>query len=154
MENDIIYNWSFSNDKNRWSLWYIWALSIIIWLVVWWFLTRQYIMSFLIILIAWVSFFIENNSEEITNVFITKLWVKVNNSFFDFSKIDSYTFIYEKENAVILRLSLIKKWIKYLDLNINNSIALALKEILPNFINEDEKTELSFSDKLVKMLKL
>lgn len=154
MENDIIYNWSFSNDKNRWGLWYVWALSIIIWLVVWWFLTRQYIMSFLIILIAWVSFFIENNSEEITNVFITKLWIKVNNSFFDFSKIDSYTFIYEKENAVILRLSLIKKWIKYLDLNINNSIALALKEILPNFITEDEKIELSFSDKLIKMLKL
>jgi len=154
MNNEIIYNWSFSNDKNRWSLWYIIALSVIIWLVVWWFLTRQYVMSFLIILIAWVSFFIENNSEENTNVFITNLWIKINNSFYDFSKISSYTLIYDDENATLLRLSLVKKWIKYLDLNIDNNIALELKSILPNFIKEDEKTELNFSDKLIRILKL
>lgn len=154
MSNEVIYNWSFSNDKNRWSFWYIWALSVMIWLVVWWFLSRQYPLSFLVILITWVYFFVENNSEENTNILITNLWIKVNNSFYDYSKINSYTLIYDWENAVILRLSLLKKWIKFLDLQINNEIALVLKEILPNFIKEDENWELSFTDRLIKILKL
>lgn len=154
MSNEVIYNWGFSNDKNRWSLWYIIALSVIIWLVVWGFLTKQYVMSFLIILIAWVSFFVDNNSEENVQVSITNLWIKVNNMFYDFSKIEAYTLIYEWEDAVLLRLLLIKKWIRYIDLTIDSNIAVDLKQILPNFIAEDEKAELSFSDKLIRMLKL
>lgn len=152
--NDIIYNWSFSNDKNRWSMWYIIAISIIIWLIIWWFLTRQYVMSFLIILITWVSFFIENNSQENTDIYISNLWIKINSSFYDFSKIASYSFIYDWEYAIYLRLALNQRWIKYLDLDIDNNIAWILKNILPNFISEDEKAELSFTDKLIKILKL
>jgi hypothetical protein len=152
--DDIIYSWSFSNEKNRWSLWYIIALSVVIWLVVWWFLTRQYVMSFLIILITWVTFFVENNSEEVTQVFITNLWIKVNSTFYDFSKIASYSFIYDWENAIFLRLSLLKKWIKFLDLDIDNNIALDLKSILPNFLKEDRNSELTFTDKIIRMLKL
>lgn len=154
MSNEVIYNWVFSNDKNRGWLWYIIALSVIIWLVVWGFLTKQYVMSFLIILIAWVSFFVDNNSEENVQVSITNLWIKVNNMFYDFSKIEAYTLIYEWEDAVLLRLLLIKKWIRYIDLTIDSNIAVDLKQILPNFIAEDEKAELSFSDKLIRMLKL
>lgn len=152
--NDIIYNWSFSNEKNRWSLWYIIALSVVIWLVIWWFLTKQYVMSFLVILITWVTFFVENNSEETTQVSITNLWIKVNSTFYDFSKISSYWLLYDWENAVFLRLALIKKWIKTLDLDIDNNIALDLKSILPNFLKEDKNAELTFTDKMIKILKL
>lgn len=152
--NEVIYNWNFSNEKNRWSMWYVIALSVIIWLVVWWFLTKQYVMSFLIILITGVTFFVENNSEENTNVSITNLWIKVNSTFYDFSKIWSYSIIYDWENAIILRLWLVKKWIKFLDLDIDNSIVHSLKEVLPNFIAENESWELDFSDKLIRILKL
>lgn len=154
MSNDIIYSWSFSNDKNRWSMWYIIALAIIIWFVVWWFLSRQYIFGALIILITWVYFFVENNSQDNVEVSISNLWVKVNNFFYDFSKIESYSIIYNWDVAVILRLSLIKRWLKNLDLQIDNNTALDLKSILPNYIKEDEKAELSFNDKLIKILKL
>jgi len=152
--DNTIYNWSFSNDKNRWSLWYIIALSVVIWLVIWWFLTSQYVMSFLFILITWVSFFIDNNSRETTDVFITDLWIKINNTFFDFSKISSYSILYEWDNAILLRLNLIKKWVRFLDLKINSDIALNLKNILPNYIAEDEMWELSFIDKMIRILKL
>lgn len=154
MNSDILYSWSFSNDKNRGSLWYVIALSIVIWLVVWGFLSRQYPLSFLVILITWVYFFIENNSDDITTISLTHLWLKLNNNFYDYSKIGSYTLIYNGEQAVLLRISLIKKWLKYIDLTINNEIALILKEILPNYIREDEKWELSLSDKLIQILKL
>lgn len=149
-----IYSWNFSSDKQRSPAWYAIAVSVIIGLVIWWFLTKQYIMSFLIILIAWVSFFVENNSEETIFIEITQLWIKVNSAFYDYSKIASYTLIYDEENAVILRLNLLKKWIKTIDLIIDNQIALDLKEILPNFLTEDEKWELSFTDKIIRWLKL
>jgi hypothetical protein len=154
MGNEVLYSWSFSNDKNRWSLWYIIALSVVIWLVVWGFLSRQYPLSFLIILITGVYFFVENNSEDIINISLTQLWIKLNNSFYDYPKISSYTIIYNWEQAVILRLALVKKWLKYLDIKINNEIAIILKEILPNYIKEDEKWELSLTDKLIQILKL
>ena len=155
MGNEIIYTWSFSNDKNRWPLWYIIALSIVIWLVVWWFLTKQYVMSFLIILITWVYFFVENNSEEITSIYIQNLWINIWNSFYEYTKFQSFNVIYTWNEARILRLVLINNvWVKFIDLSIDNNVASILKDILPNFIIEDDKTEISFSDKLIKFLKL
>lgn len=149
-----LYVWSFSSDKNRWSLWYIIALSVIIGLVVWGFFTKQYVMSFLVILIAGISFFIENNSEDTIEVSLNQLGIKINNSFYDYSKVASYGFIYDWENAVLLRLSLVSKWIRVIDLHVDNEITLDLKQILPNFLTEDEKTELSLTDKFIRFLKL
>lgn len=154
MSGNEIFSWSFSNDKGRWNMWYVIALSVVIGLVVWWFLTRQYVMSFLVILITGVTFFVENNSEENTTVIITPLGIKVNNFFYDFPKVSSYSIIYDGEYAILLRLSLIKKWIAYIDLSIDNETAYALKEILPNFLREDEKWELTFTDKIIRLLKL
>jgi len=88
-------------------------------------------MSFIILLLSGLIFYIENNSEDIINVEINELWIKVSEYFYDYSKIDSYTFIYEWENAVILRLNLQKKWIKIIDLKIDNTVVLELKQILP-----------------------
>ena len=155
MGNEIIYTWSFSNDKNRWPLWYIIALSIVIWLVVWSFLTKQDVMSFLIILITWVYFFVENNSEEITSIYIQNLWINIWNSFYEYTKFQSFNVIYTWNEARFLRLILKNNvWVKFIDLSIDNNVASILKDILPNFIIEDDKTEISFSDKLIKFLKL
>lgn len=151
---EIFYSWEFSSDKWRWKMWYIITISIVIWLVIWGFLTKQYVMSFLFILISWISFFIDNNSESEIKVEINSLWIKVSNSFYEFSKIESFWMIYEWWNAVLLRLNLKKRWIRVMDLNIDNEIAIKLKEILPNFLLEEEWWELSLTDKVIKMLKL
>ena len=150
----MLYSWTFPDEKNRWQLWYIIALSIIIGLVIWWFITKQYWMSFIILLLSGIIFYIENNSEDNIVVEINELWIKVLEYFYDYSKIDSYTFIYEWENAVILRLHLKKKWIKLIDLKIDNTVVLELKQILPNFIKENEKEDFSFTDKMIRILKL
>lgn len=152
--NDIIYSWNFNDNKNRGNLWYVIAFSVVIGLIVWWFLTKQYVMSFLVILVSGVSLFIENNTEENIVVLLTTLWIKVNNSFYDYPKINSFTIIYDWDKAVILRLDIMKKWIRFIDLNIDNEIALNLREILPNFIKEDENWELNSIDRLIKYLKL
>jgi hypothetical protein len=154
MSNNIIYNWEFEDNKNRTTTWYIITLSIVIWLVIWWFLTKQYWMSFIILLITWISYFIDNNSPDKIKVEISELWIKIWEWFYDYSKIDSYTFIYNWENAIFLRLHLNKKWLRYLDLNIDNNIALDLKQILNNYLEENSKWELNFSEKVIKFLKL
>lgn len=153
-QENLIYTWSFSSDKQRWKLWYIWALAIVIWLVVWGFLSQQYVMSGLIILISWVYLFVENNSEENIQVWVSPLWIQVNNYFYEYSKIQSYYFIYNQNEAVVLRLHINKKWLNILNLNVNNQITLDLQNILRNFIKEDVNGELSFSEKLIRILKL
>lgn len=152
--NEIIYSWKFSWVKKRWALWYSIVLSIIIWLVIWWFLSKMYIMSFVILLLAWLTYFVENNSDDIVWVDITELGIKIWTGFYDFSHMDSFTIIYEWENAILLRLNLNKKWLRNIDLDIDNNIAINLKNILPNFIQENPKENLSFIDKLIRLLKL
>ena len=151
---ETIYKWNFSDDKKRGKLWYTLAISTVIGLSIWWILTKQYWLSFIIVLVSWIYFFVENNSPDKIDVEINELGVKVNWFFYDFSKINKYSFIYNWEHAEILRFMLNKKWIKNIDLKINNNICADLKQILPNFLEESEQSELTTSEKLINLLKL
>lgn len=152
--SNIIYEWNFSDTKNRWSLWYIIAISVILWLAIWWIFTKQYWLSLIVFLITWVTFFIENNSYEFVNVEITDLWIKIWDYFYDFSSINEFSYIYYWNDVTLLRLKLNKKGIKQIDLKIDNSICLNLKNILPNYLNEGKWWKLTTSEKLINLLKL
>ena len=108
----------------------------------------------MILLISWVAIYIENNSDDEIVVGLSDLGIKIGETFYDYSKISGYTFIYEWERAVIMRLQLIKKGVKTVDLFIDNAIASDLKEVLPHYIQENEKEDLSFTDKMIRLLKL
>lgn len=157
MENnnkEILYAWQYSDTKVRWKLWYTIAFSIVLWLVIWWLFTKQYWFSFVLILACWIYLFISNNSSEVINVELTENWLQVENSFYDFWRIDSYSIVYDWELAVLLRLKLNKKWSQDLELRVDNDIARILKTVLPNFLAENSDNELSASDKLINFLKL
>lgn len=151
---EILYTWEFEDIKDRWPYWYIIALSIIVWIVVWGFLTGQYGMSFVILFVSWLFYYIENNSDDIINVSLTDLWVQIWKNFYEYSKIEKYSFINEWENPIFLRLVVNKASLKNIDLKINKNIFLELKNILPNFLEEDQKWEMSFIEKLIHKLKL
>lgn len=153
-ETPEIYSWQFEDKKDRSPFWYIIAISIVVGLAIWWFLTQQYGMSFVILLVAGVAFFVENNSDDHIQVRINELGIKVGEKFYDFSRITSYTFVYSGEHALFLRLSLKQRWIKVIDLKLNNSIVKDLKGILPQFIEENPKQDLSFIDRIIYLLKL
>ncbi len=154
MANKTLYSWNFPDIKNRWSLWYIIALSVVIWLVIWWFLTKQYGMSFILLLITGIAYFVENNSDDEVWVEINELGMKVGSTFYDFSRIPSYAFIYDWDNAIFLRLNLAKKGIKQIDLKVNNEVTRELKQILPSFIEENPKQDLTFLERMIHLLKL
>jgi len=151
---ETIYSWNFSSDKQRWGMWYIIAISVAIWLIIWWFLVKQYWLSFVLILISWLFYFVENNSPDLVQIEINELWIKINTIFYDFVWIESFSILYHWENAILARIILKQKWIKVLDLEINNQIAIDLKKILPNFIKEDDKITMSNIDKIIRLLKL
>ncbi len=150
----MIYSWIFSTEKNRGASWLIIAATVMIAFVIWGFVSKMYMMSIAILLVSGIYFFSENNSDPEVTVQVTNLWIKVWNNFFDFSKISSYSFIYEEDRAVLLRLKLINKWFKVIDLKIDNDIALDLKAILPDFIAEDPKEDFTTIEKIIRLLKL
>jgi len=153
--SEILYSWSFNSKKQRSSLWYLIVISIAIWLIIWWFLSKQYWMSFVIILLAWLVFYVENNSEDIVNIQITSEWIKIDNNFYPFSNLKSFWIIYEWENPIILRLNIAKKvGIWTIDINIDKTIVTQVRNILSNFLEEEQKQELTFTEKLIRLLKL
>lgn len=153
MEN-IIYSWNFSEQKNRWVFWYIIAISIVIWVVFWGILTWQYGLSIVMFLAAWVLFFIENNSSENVLVQLNSLWIQIGENFYDYTKIENFSIIYDKSNPIYCKLVLNKRWLKVINLKIDNKVWEDLKQILPNFIREEKNWELNFADKLIILLKL
>lgn len=151
---NILYSWEFEDNNDRGPYWYIIALSIIVWIAIWWFITNQYWMSIVILFISWLFYYIENNSEDVINVTLSDVWVQIWKKFYDYSKIEKYTYIYEWENPILLRLVINRVSIKHIDLKINMQNMTETKNILPNYIEEDAKWELSFMERLIYKMKL
>lgn len=152
--DNILYSWKFDDSRERSSLWYIIALSIVLWVSIWWFFTKQYWLSFIVLLIAGLAYYLENNSEDQIEVVIQENGILIAQSFYDFSSISSFTPIYVWEEVVSVRFNLNKKWLRFIDVQVDNKILQDLKSILWEFMAEDEKIEMAFSEKMTKKLKL
>lgn len=152
--SEILYSWEFNDEKNRWKMWYIIAISIVIWSSIWWFFTKQYWLSFIILLVAWLYYFIENNSQDLVKIEITNNWINIDWKFYDYSSIDSFWFIYKNENPIWLRLNLNKKWLRFLDLKITRNNLNYIKNILSKNLEETDKIDLTLSEKFINLLKL
>jgi len=152
--SEKIYSWKFNDTKNRWKMWYVIAISIVIWTTIWWFLTKQYWLSFIILLIAWLYYFVENNSLDNVEVTITDEWIKIDWIYYDYSSIDKYWFIYKSEEPIWLRLFLNKKWLRFMDVKIKRQNISEIRLNLNNYLEEGEKIELTVSEKIINILKL
>jgi len=103
---------------------------------------------------AWFYYYLENNSEKHVNVEVTDLWIKVQWMFYDYAKIWWYSLVYQGDSAVFLRLLINKRGIWVLNVKVDNTIAANVRSILPNFIEENEKQEISLSERIIALLKL
>lgn len=151
---NVIYSWDFEDSKTRSPIWYMVALALVIGLVFWWFTTRQYGMSLVIMLGVWFFYFLEVNSEDQVKVAITELWISVQDIFYDYSRISWYSLVYNGDMALYLRLHLKKRGIWYANIRIDNTTAAKIRSILPNYIEENAQQEVSFLEKISHLLKL
>lgn len=152
--SNILYSWKFDDKKNRSQLWYIIAFSVVIWLAVWWFLTKQYWMSFIVLLVSGFFIFIENNSDDTIEVKISDMWMYIWNTFYEYDSISKYATWYQWDSADFIRIYLKKKWIAVLDLKTNNEIINDIHGYLNQYIENNGKVELSQSDKIIRLLNL
>lgn len=151
---EILYTWEFQDKKDRWAYWYVIALSIVIGIFIWWIITHQYWLSFIVLFLSGIIYYVENNSDDEVQVYISDLWIQISQNFYEYWKIDNYTYIYSWNVPVILRLNLNKVWLKNLDLRINEKIFHDLQNVIPLYLSENWKEEMSLSEKIVYKLKI
>lgn len=149
-----LFSWSFENTKERSILWYIIAFSLAWGLIIFWFLTKQYGMSVVLLLITGIYFFLENNSDDTIAVHITNLGIMIQSNFYDYSRIQSFCFIYDGSNAIYLKLNIKKSWIKSINIRVDNDIVWNIRPILKWYIEENWKIEITLLEKLIHILKL
>lgn len=150
-----MFSWQFGNKKERSSSWYIWAIVVALALIIWWYLTTQYILSIVVILLAGVFFLIENNSPETVDVTIDENGILISESFYDYPKIETFAIVYDKNTPLYLRVRFKSKWLRIVDIPFESKVNTAdLRAFLLQYIEEDSKTEMSSTDKLVNFLKL
>ncbi|MCD5385123.1 hypothetical protein LRZ95_00460 [Candidatus Gracilibacteria bacterium] len=152
--SEILYSWEFNDEKNRGKMWYIIAISIVIGSSIWGFFTKQYGLSFIVLLVAGLYYFIENNSQDLVKIEITNNGINIDGKFYDYSSIDSFGFIYKNENPIGLRLNLNKKGLRFLDLKITRNNLNYIKNILSKNLEETDKIDLTLSEKFINLLKL
>ena len=111
-------------------------------------------MSFIVLLITWLVYFVENNSEDNIKVTVSDLWIKISEVFYDYTSIESFSTLYKWEIPVSIRFNLKKKWIKHINVKVNSEIISDVKGILADFIEESPNVELTFSEKMIEILKL
>lgn len=150
-----MFSWEFNSKKEKSGSWYITAIVIALWLIIWWYFSELYIMSIVIIMVVWVYFLVENNSPDTINISIDENWILISETFYDYPKIESFAIIYDKNIPLFLRLRLTTRWLKLIDIPLDSSInSWDIRNFLLWYIEEDAKSELSTSDKLINYLKL
>ncbi len=150
-----MFNWKFNSKKERGASWYTLAIIIALVLIIWWFIMGLYVMSIVVFMFVWVYLLVDNNYPEVIEVIINENGIKIGDSFYDYSKIETFSIIYDRENPVLLRLRLTQKGFKVLDIPLINTLKTSnIREFLLRYIQEDEKWELSATDKILNYLKI
>lgn len=152
--SEMYYTWNFQDTKHRSPMWYIIALSLAWGLIIFWFLSKQYGMSIVLLLIIGLYFFLENNTDDEVSVQITNLGINVQGSFYDYSRIQSFRFIYDGGEAIYLRINIKKSWISSMNIRVDNDIVANIRPILVQYIEEDAKSEITLLEKIIHTLKL
>lgn len=150
-----MFSWQFSTKKEKSSSWYTIALIVSIALIIWWYMTGLYIMSIVIIILVWVYFLVENNSPDELEIEINDNWILVWEIFYDYPKLESFWIIYNKNVPLFLRIRLKTRGFKLLDIPLDANIKISeLRAFLLNYIEEDEKSEISSLERLMYYMKL
>lgn len=150
-----MYHWQFASRNERPQSWYIVALVVVVFLVIYGIVQWLYMMSVVAFLFAWVYIMKENNAAPLTDVNVTENGIQVQDTFYEYSQIASFAILYDQEIAKMLRFS-VKKWITSLiDIPITQDVNPAeLRNILLKNISENPDAEFTKSDRMIQAMRL
>jgi hypothetical protein len=150
-----MFHWQFSSAQNRPKEWYIIALIIVLFFVVYGIIAQMYLMSIVVFLFAWVYIMMENNATPTTEVSINDHVIQVAGTTYNLDMIDRFTLLSNEWEYVMLRLFL-KKWISVLiDIPLTSEVdSVWLKAFLSEFITYDTDASWTKSDRLIHTMRL
>lgn len=150
-----MYHWQFASRNERPQSWYIVALIVVVFLVIYGIVQWLYMMSIVAFLFAGVYIMKENNSAPLIDVDITDIGIRVQDTFYEYSQISSFAILYDQQVAKMLRFS-VKKWIATLiDIPLTQEVNPAeLRSILLENIPENPDAEFTRSDRMIQAMRL
>ena len=150
-----MFSWEFASKKEKSRIWYAIAGAVGIGLIVWGILIGLVVMSVVVLIFAGVYLLVENNSPDTVHVEVNENGIGLEETFYDYGKIDSFAYVYEGAKPLFLRLHLKSKMLRMVDVPLNADVNPAeMRAYLATFLPESEQSELSFTERLVHVFRL
>lgn len=147
-----MFSWIFQSKKEKSATWYLGAIVLALALIAWGIFMGIYILAVVVFIFVGVYMLIENNAPDTVQVEVNENGILVAENFYDYAKIESFGIIYNGSAPYILRIKLRSKGFRLLDLYMRPDIinTAELRAYLVSFLQEDEKSELSTSERLLQ----
>jgi hypothetical protein len=150
-----MFHWQFSTKKERPQSWYIIALLVVGFLIIYGIWEEIYLLSVVTFLFSGVYLLIENNSTPLVTVDITEHGINISSVFYEYSQISSFALIYEGQVARVLRIGVKKGLTSTIDIPFAFDLnAREVREYLLSFIPEDTEAQFTKSDRVIQAMGL
>ncbi len=150
-----MFFWSFSSKKERTPKWYIFALIVILFLIIYGIIEGLYLMSIASFLFAGVYILMENNSNPVIEVKIDDHAIRANTSVFEFSQIQKFAILSHENVPIMLRIFLKKSFSPVVDIPFTTEVdAYEVKDFLAQYLELDDTAEFTKSDHLINIMRL
>lgn len=155
--SQVIFSWrhvdhvAYDKDKK----WYLISLIILAVSVAWTFWAQNYLFGVFLIMFYLVVLLYENRPPEMIDFVITPLGLKSGNNFYYWRQIDHFFIVYRAQGIKNLYVEFKNPLSGRLVIPLDSQNAVAVREYLLKFVNEDLEREAEpISEQLRRLLKL
>jgi len=155
--SQVIFSWrhrdhvAYAKDKK----WYLISIIILVASVAWTFWAQNYLFGVFLVMFYLIVLLYENRPPEIIDFTITPLGIKSGNNFYYWRMIDHFYVIYRAQGVKNLYVEFKNPLSGRLVIPLDGQNAVAIREYLLKFINEDLEREAEpISEQLRRLLKL
>ena len=150
-----MFSWQFASGRSRGAQWYVVALIVVLFMVIYGIFEGMYLMSVVAFLFAGVYILMENNAIPITTVSIDDRMIVVGNTRYDISSVEKFALLKNDDDYVMLRLFMKKSLSSIIDVPLTEAVdAYALKDFLASHITLDTEADWNKSDRIIHAMKL
>ena len=150
-----MYNWQFASTKSRPAHWYVVALIVVLFLVIYGIFEGLYIMSVVAFLFAGVYILMENNATPTTQVEVTDRAIVISGTRYEMTDIEKFALLKNGDDYVMLRIFLKKSFSAMIDIPLTEEVdAYGLKDFLELSLPFDTTADWNKTDRLIHAMKL
>lgn len=99
-----MFTWQVVSKEHRSSQWYMIGGAIILALVFWGIFMGMYALSVVVLLLAGVAVFANNNTPDTTEIVIDENGIQIGQAFYEWTQVGAYALQHDNGRAILLRL--------------------------------------------------